>query len=87
MNKVLEKIRKIYKKEKEKQQEKCFRQAYNTLELNYKILKESIESEFYENYMKFYQESEEMKFLKEENKNLRKKIKELKGKIKEYEQK
>ncbi len=59
------------------------RKKYNTLELEYKTLKESVKTDLYKNLLHRLDESEEVKRLRDANKHLRKKVKLLKEIIRE----
>lgn len=59
------------------------RKKYNTLELEYKTLKESVKTDLYKNLLHILDELEEVKRLRDDNKHLRKKVKLLKEIIRE----
>lgn len=59
------------------------RKKYNTLELEYKTLKESVKTDLYKNLLHILDEPEEVKRLRDDNKHLRKKVKLLKEMIRE----
>lgn len=59
------------------------RKKYNTLELEYKTLKESVKTDLYKNLLHRLDEPEEVKRLRDANKHLRKKVKLLKEIIRE----
>lgn len=59
------------------------RKKYNTLELEYKTLKESVKTDLYKNLLHILDELEEVKRLRDDNKHLRKKVKLLKRIIRE----
>lgn len=59
------------------------RKKYNTLELEYKTLKESVKTDLYKNLLHILDEPEEVKRLRDDNKHLRKKVKLLKEIIRE----
>lgn len=59
------------------------RKKYNTLELEYKTLKESVKTDLYKNLLHILDELEEVKRLRDDNKHLRKKVKLLKEMIRE----
>lgn len=59
------------------------RKKYNTLELEYKTLKESVKNDLYKNLLHRLDEQEEVKRLRDANKHLRKKVKLLKEIIRE----
>lgn len=85
MNNIKHKIKEIIKNRKSKKEEICYRKKYNTLKLNYDILKESVENGFYQEYLEKFNESVKVILLKEENQKLRNKNKELKEKLKKIE--
>lgn len=59
------------------------RKKYNTLELEYKTLKESVKTDLYKILLHRLDEPEEVKRLRDDNKHLRKKVKLLKEIIRE----
>lgn len=55
---------------------------YNTLELEYEVLKEQVKDDCFKNILKLLSEQQTIESLRKENKKLRIKIKELKAMLK-----